>query len=505
MLDVSIPNIDKVDVSKLIELDSFDAIEKIDGTKLTVIRNSLPYSKNFDNNWIIAYKGTIMYREEFSKINRKLIKDESIGVFQYALVIDHFRKIHTQIAIKENTEFFIEFTQRKPTISRDYRKKHQMCLIGFRNCKYEVKFGKVYTELSENGIECFNHNILKRVAQDLQVDVPYIEEGHKISEFLALEGVSKENLVETLKNAFLSSESMYGGKTEGFILKFSDDFQVKLLQEDQHDKNHRNSIRLKYEMEPDEEKEYFLALKLFCIEYLKHCHVHKLKNEEYILNHVELCNITSLFLLGLKYDKCYDGSGYKFPVKKHSKKTNLQIAEDFHYMMKYLATKELLGNRGVLIIGRMQPPTLAHIKMIDRACSYNDFVVVSLTSGSVKEKERSPYSFEERKELIMKSIRHTNLEIINVNSGNIFYIQEKSKRNINKVYCGADREESYGSQLTQNPEIKLSILPRFAESLSATKVREAIKQKDLFYLYESTTDPVYEFLVEKHHLNHKMI
>lgn len=221
---------------------------------------------------------------------------------------------------------------------------------------------------------------------------------------------------------------------------------------------------------------------------------------KFYFDNKELRNIVNYFSIGLQYDKWYDITENEFPLKRHEKKTKLQITEDFHYMIKYLALKNMPNNRGALIIGRMQPPTLAHIKMIDQACSYNDFVVVSLTSGNVKEKEKNPYTFEERKEMILNSIRHTNIEIINVNSGNIFYIQEKSKRNINKVYCGADREESYRSQLTQNPEIKLSILPRFAESLSATKVREAIAKKDLFFLYQSTADPVYEFLVEKHNL-----
>ena len=45
--------------------------EKTDGTKLTLIRNSANYSKNWQDNWIVSYKNNILNPEDFSGVDNE--------------------------------------------------------------------------------------------------------------------------------------------------------------------------------------------------------------------------------------------------------------------------------------------------------------------------------------------------------------------------------------------------------------------------------------------------
>ena len=45
--------------------------EKIDGTKLVIIRTDKDDKDKWYNNWIVAYKGNILYPEEFSYLSDK--------------------------------------------------------------------------------------------------------------------------------------------------------------------------------------------------------------------------------------------------------------------------------------------------------------------------------------------------------------------------------------------------------------------------------------------------
>ena len=91
-LDISIPEL-KHTLTNELKCKTFLTMpvtieEKYDGTKLTLIRNSQDYSKDYRKNWIVAYKSFIIYPEEFENIDRSKIKKESIGISQYAFVHD---------------------------------------------------------------------------------------------------------------------------------------------------------------------------------------------------------------------------------------------------------------------------------------------------------------------------------------------------------------------------------------------------------------------------------
>ena len=138
MLDISIKPLLKV-VNKPAKALGFIkkhivAVEKIDGTKLTLIRNDLPFDpRDYSKNWIVSYKGNVIYPSEFFGLEGRdsEIKESAIGASQYKFVHDHLRKIHPRTAsIPCDTEFFVEFVQNKPTVTRDYCVKHGLFLVG---------------------------------------------------------------------------------------------------------------------------------------------------------------------------------------------------------------------------------------------------------------------------------------------------------------------------------------------------------------------------------------
>ena len=49
--------------------------EKIDGTKLVIVRTDVDDKDKWYNNWIVAYKGNILYPDEFNYLSDKEKQD----------------------------------------------------------------------------------------------------------------------------------------------------------------------------------------------------------------------------------------------------------------------------------------------------------------------------------------------------------------------------------------------------------------------------------------------
>lgn len=477
MLDISIQNIDKIDFNLLFN-DELIITEKLDGTKLTLVRTNNDYDpNNFSNNFIIAYKGTVLYQDEFIGLNLNSIKKNSIGIFQYALVFEHF-KVHNKMLhyIPKNTEFFIEFIQQKPTITRDYKIKHKMCLIGYTNLdSYEIKNCKLITK--SNSISYFTHNLIKEVfATQLCIDLPKLIFSGNIQIIKERLKITKREItIEEFKKYILSKSSMYGGKIEGVVIYLPNHNQlIKVLQDDQHDKNVRFEKKLKFESIKKIEDEYFLSMK------------------NYLLNN--FINKQAYWELFKKFDPIrLNVLANNYKLFKHEKKNSLQIHEDFHYIIKYLYIKQLEGTNNCLIIGRMQPPTIEHLNIIKTCAEQYDNVYVTLSKNK-NEVDKNPYSLEQRYLMLASCNLPKNVYVTECNSGNIFYIQNKLQKNINVIACGFDRVEDYKRQLLNNPEIKIKIFKRTKNSISSTKVRQAIKNKNIQYLKNSIDPNVMKYL-----------
>ena len=287
MLDISIKALDKVVTTQKKAADFIRrhvvAIEKIDGTKLTLIRNDQPFDpRDYTKNWIVSYQGSIIYPTEFQGLEKRDadIRASSIGTSQYKFVHDHLRRVHAGTStIPPDTEFFVEFVQNKPTITRDYAAKHGMYLVGFgHSAQYTIARGQLYTTTEFDD----SPNTLDEYRDILQLGAfPVVFDGSLASRSTILAGCKDQKLKELFQDslssidfseplqivsavvsAFSKLESSLGGSAEGVVLqvgdpKLTEKQLYKILSAGQHDKTLRGEKKARYSGTEEEEKAYW--------------------------------------------------------------------------------------------------------------------------------------------------------------------------------------------------------------------------------------------------------
>jgi hypothetical protein len=169
MLDIGIPELrkeKKLDAKAFLNEPTIRILEKFDGTKLTLVRNTLPRNKDFALNWTVSYKGSVLFPEEFAGVTNDML-EHSIGVCQYKRVFDHLRSLPQSADVKPGTELFIEFIQNKTTLTRDYQRFGDMFLIGHSPCE-EVTLGlRTYTTS-----DALQVALNKELADELHLKLP---------------------------------------------------------------------------------------------------------------------------------------------------------------------------------------------------------------------------------------------------------------------------------------------------------------------------------------------
>lgn len=202
---------------------------KTDGIKLQILKQA----DNGDlKDYIFAYKGNILYSEEFDYQPNTKVKKESIGASQFKTVFEHFDKLGKN-SIPVGTELFVEFLMSKPTLSSNYSTKHKMVLIGHSKSSWEEKFGKLKTKPSG-----FNTDKRDSYAKELKIDTPALLfsgvlgspqtfTSGIVDNVLKSEFASRKNsmtwdnpkiLLDDLRVMFLAIESKYGGLEEGVVI-----------------------------------------------------------------------------------------------------------------------------------------------------------------------------------------------------------------------------------------------------------------------------------------------
>lgn len=501
MLDISILNVDKA-LTTPEKISSFldrevEIQEKVDGTKLTVVRNDNDFDpKDVMNNFIFSYKRTILYPEDYEGVDREEAKNASIGDAQYAFVLDHFSKVNSKLKdIPKNTEFFIEYIMDKPTLTRDYKVKHKMMLIGYAPTKFTERAGLLTTNPGE-----MENEKVADYAKLMDIDSPRVilegkifplselKKSIKDSEFKKLveeksddlKSEDKEEYYKSLKQILLDLESRYGGKTEGVVIAFPEGDLLKILQSDQHSKEVRAAKKERYSMEPDQENAYFLEMKSLSEDILKKMDVKKPFRE--LLKEISK----------VAYSK------KKEDMPSHSKKTLIQMQEDLFHVLKYLLVKKLPGNNVALFIGRMQPPTKLHLSIIREGLKDFDNVVVAVVKGKKPDAKKmkagindNPFSFETQKEIINEVF--PDVKVIQVATGNALSAMNSADENINAVLCGTDRVESYRNQFKNNPEIAVVETSRDPDGVSGTKLRKALLDNDEAEFKKNADPKTYKF------------
>ena len=495
-MDLSIHNLDKLSVKKFEELMTLDCMinEKIDGTKLTLVRTNSEYdSANYEKNWIVAFKGNILRAEEFAGVDPTQVND-SIGISQYTIVFSHLKNINKQIAeIPKSTEFFIEFAQRKPTITRDYTKltpSNRLFLIAWSPTEYEV-----HENMLESRASTFNKDT-NRFARVLSILTPKVVFRGKLDSLKTIqEGIRDPLLVKSfeamrptadygtideqkafLMKLFISFESQLGGKPEGVVIN-TEDMTVKIVQPDQYDKETRADLRAKWKEDNEVEEDTYWQKLIALSEKM----IHELKSNDKVAEYAKK-------VYSLKIEDFQDAS------IKHSKKKLINLKDDLYVTGKNRIVNMIQTKWNALIIGRYQPITLGHKKMIDQALAMKDVsnVVIGIVKGmKTSEKMENPFSLKTQTRLIEKVYKgEKRIRILEVPTANVKSALRGIPYKIKYVLCGDDRKDMYEKQLADMPNIQLIAVSR--DGISATKARNALDADDFEEFKKTVPKEIYD-------------
>ena len=442
---------------------------KTDGVKVTALK----IADNGDlSDWIIAYKGHILYSEEFNYNSDDNIKKSSIGSSQFKIVLDHFKSLG-KTSIPVGTELQLEYLMRKPTLSSNYERPHGIVLIGYSKSTYTAEFGILKTKNS--GMNTAKRDIF---AKELKLNVPLkIFDGVMSSKEEFERGILAKDLkiafskfkeffdfsdytdtYNRLSSLLLGIPSVFGGKEEGVVLKFSDGKILKIQQDYQLDQVKRAEIKNKWkESDESSENQYWENVKGSAYDIF-----YKIDKKKSLSD--MLSQMSSLLK---RYELNYT----------HSKKNETIIKDDIELNVKTLILKSLKGNNGCLVLGKFRVLTKAHFNLIKIATKEFDKVLVCLVSS--KDTAKTEDLRLRMLEVALKQFGN-KVQIVKSSNGNLLRIISNSDFNINAVYAGSDRVSDYEKQLKNVLGMKVKELVRTDEDISATKVIANINNEKYF-------------------------
>lgn len=476
-LDISIKKIAPLNWQSILST-KFTIEEKLDGVKITVWRNDITYNAanpTWDNYLTLAFKNQIIYPDEFKNVDRNLIKKESIGSSQYALLTDHLSKYQKEfIDIEPNTELLIEFIQNKDTITRDYDNHGNMFLVGYQTSSATIEGGRLDT-IPSGTLQTKNRD---QLAKKLHLDYPKIVfSGTATSYENLIDGCRSKylkklleksnikdacidnnyaNIGKILSDSLLKMPSQLGGKSEGFIIKNRTD-TFKIVQPDQYDKDTRFAKKLRYKYGNDLDNDYFEQVNIKANHFIA-----RLKLKERALSDA-LSLASSVFDLK--------------DLPEHTKRPLHVRQNDLYDSIKRKLVNDLDANSNSLFIGRFQPFTKMHAEIVKNYTNqtrdgkkFNNVVICIIDTK--KRTERSPFDGALVKRLIQSVL--PDAIIIEATSGNILSILRKSPKQIKYILAGSDRIDTYAAQIANKGTGAEMIEIDRTVPISATDAREAI-------------------------------
>lgn len=242
MLDLSIKELRKATKAQKVALlgQHINVFEKFDGTKLTLVRNETKFDpQDFAKNWIVAFKGNVLSPADFCGLDYSRVREileESFGISQYCLVFLHFSEFHKFAGkIESGTELFVEFIQRKLTLTRDYEKFHDLYLISAAKSRYITIKNRLSTVPQSSLDPDF-------IAQTLGLKRPP----------LLFSGVAASlGSIDDIVSKYSSFDSCLGGRAEGVVIQTNNDVLYKIVAPDQYDKTVRLQKKRRF-IETDE-------------------------------------------------------------------------------------------------------------------------------------------------------------------------------------------------------------------------------------------------------------
>jgi len=217
----------------------YEVFEKYDGVKISVVYNPFVDSKKFFDHITVSYKGFEIF--PFEKIGT--VPQESYGYIQFSKIWSTLKFIESKIknfAGSELTEFLFEFIMRKNTIATEYKRYHEMILVGSRRIKQiSNKFGMV-TIIPKTNEDCFRlHDSFKRTC---------------VYPNLLFTGTTNPSAIRSLA---YNLESEFGGKAEGIVLHSNFGLSYKVVDPEKRTKRYIREKTAKYFFpDPDQQRYY---------------------------------------------------------------------------------------------------------------------------------------------------------------------------------------------------------------------------------------------------------
>jgi REP element-mobilizing transposase RayT len=414
---------------------SLSVEEKIDGTKLILIRNDSNDSVNPTNNWIVSYKGNVLYNEEFEHLSdhqKENIRNYSISILQYALVFDHIKNINFSV-IPQNTAFSVEFAQNKDTLTRTYHKKHDLFLRSFASVSYYINDGFL-TMVSKE--EITDRNQIEIMSKRLNMcTFPIWLNGKINNQFEFLKSIKNKNLLEIFQtysidynnpidvfekfiDIMLKIPSSLGGITEGVVVKTNNGTIYKITQEDQYDKSVRNVKKELYRMDENSEKIYNQSINIIRDALFKRLDFDK-----------------PLHLVLKQYNVL--ASNQYLDIIYHNKKSYINKLDDLILVGKFKIQQHFfIGNcktLGVIAIAG-KPIHVGHWKLIQLASQRNERVLVYLSEKDRINKNEFPIYGKQTVQIwneVYKKYLPPNVKFKFVDSpvGHVRYLMEELDNN----------------------------------------------------------------------------
>lgn len=506
-------------------------VEKIDGTKLTLLRRNNEFDPDdYAKNWYIAYKGNIIFPGEIRGLaaREEDVRAQSSGTAQYSLIHSHLARAHAGTrSIPPGTEFFLEFVQRKPTISRDYPQKHGMFLTLYGKSNYKATGAHLVTNITpEDG-----QPRIEEYARALQVNTyPVLFDGSFASLSSLRDGIRSRmvqnryvKVFDKLKQAYEDSTPEAPIKVVDAIYGLFSDFQTtlstdadvspegeyppaegsvfstsvtkalyKALRFDQHDKDHRGNVKQKYRAEtPEAEQAYWSAIVAISEE---------VAQEHAPSQHRNIPEADLDKTIEAVHRECYFNRAIAHRLSAlHHPKELIQRQEDLFLTTKSQVMRRLeIGTRNGITIGIFvvagKPVHEGHWQMIRRASSQCDEALI-ITSTAGRDELPAGVMIDAWKEVLEPQFHHDypNATLIitsespveiacnkmrslkNVVSSFVFYSDDEDARG---KYVPAKIEAFLKDPVAFSKFVPMPVPRSETVQISGTKMREFIKQDD---------------------------
>lgn len=439
MLDISLPELDRKFLARNRDSDLV-ATEKFDGTKLTIFRMGQSFDPPEDA-WLVTYKGSLITPEEVagasSQEDLDLVRRESHGAWQYALVWEEIRKNHDSLLAslpETNTELFCEFVQRKSTVLADYERPHAIYALGVR---------KSETWADYTGARVSYFDLGARPSKEIS--------GPFSSPPVIWKGPAKDFKLDK----FTNFTSVLGGRAEGAVITaVTSGEQAKVSRPDQHDK----STRSKKKERDAAGDEFFAAIK-------------KIR-----------CDIFA------RLDPWHHSYGETILAASHEifsfarvPKTGMRTADALLVDVKLAAERAVIAGRpnasvGIVFAGA-RPPHRGHWRLIERASRENDAVLLILSEND-RENVTSHRIFRLWSEILAKQLpENVCVRFSHAPSSDAFTMSRglSDDGHVVRVYAG---EEEKLKRWRGQVGISAIVEDRNSDPVTGKMLRAALRQGD---------------------------